>query len=111
MLEIIRGEDKTFTWNLKNEDGSPLDLTGFTEITFCFPSETGNAQTITQTGGEVTPGGTLEAGNGTGIISDAKTLLMKVGEDQNFEAMVDYGTTRRKVRFVELLNVFETICP
>lgn len=113
MLKVIRGEDKKFQATFRNEScdgqvGDPVDLTTATEIKFCFPGETA-VQTITLTGAEIT---ILNAtlGRVEATINDTKSALLKVGESQTFEAVIDFGTDRRKVRFVEQLTVEASIC-
>jgi hypothetical protein len=112
MLTIIRGEDKTFQATFRNEScggvpGDPFDLTGATEIKFFFPGET-----VTQSIGLVaTEVSILSAtlGKVQGTISDTKSALLKVGEGQTFEASIEFGTNKKKVKFVEQLTVESSI--
>lgn len=108
MVKVIQGEDKTFAVTLRKSQGDPYDLTGVTEITFCFPGETA-VQTVTLGASEVAIVNAV-LGKITVTITDTKTALMKIGEDQTFECMIDVGTTRTKVKFTEQLNVFDSIC-
>lgn len=113
MLKIIRGEDKTFVINLRKEDcentcgGDPFPLTGATEIKIFFPGETA-VQSISLLAGEVVITDAI-IGKITATVGDAKTALMKIGESQTFEASIEFGTTKNKVKFVEQLTVEPTL--
>ena len=108
MLNIIQGEDKTFTVLFRKEDGRPFDLTGATEIKLCFPGTTA-VQEISLTGTEISVVNAL-LGEISATINDTKSALLKVGEQQTFEAVIDKGADRSKVKFTELLTVQSSIC-
>lgn len=108
MIKIIQGEDKQFAVSLRKDSGDPYDLTSVTAIQFCFPGET-VIQSITLAAAEVV---IVNAALGklTCTISDTKTDLMKIGDKQTFECLIDEGTKRTKVKFVEQLKVEASIC-
>jgi hypothetical protein len=107
MVKIIKGEDKKIKVRFTKEDGRPFDLTGATNITFFFAGVSA-VQSVSLTASEVS---ILNAvlGEVEATVNDTKTDALKAGEQQTFEADIEFGTTKHKVQFVEQLNVVESI--
>lgn len=106
-VKIIQGEDRTITVLLR-QDGSPYDLTGFTEITACFIGTSGSI-TKTQTGGQIAVVGSNDCGKITIDLTDADTALLEEGL-QGFTVDVDKGTTKRTVNLANSVDVEARIC-
>lgn len=109
-LNIIKGEDRVPTLYLtKKTTKRPFDLTGATEIEVRIPKDGG---TIVKKLTSPSPDTVSLVGNAVlGAISfqlsDTNTGEMKAQEDQSIEVIVDFGTTRRKANFKQVLNVYE----
>lgn len=102
---IIRGSDRElFLRILVKDTGEPFDLTGATEISASFRNEDGTTLTklLTTLGITVI---SAEAGKIKVTLTDANTVLLKVGVDQDFEVVIDIGSVRSIVQFKEALNV------
>ena len=110
IVKIIRNSKKRFTINLRKDD-DPLDLSTNNEITVCLPGET-TAQTLTKGNSEVT---ILNAALGKIQVDvpAAKSALLKVGEDQTIEVLVQEtaGADNEAFQILECLNVIASICP
>lgn len=108
MIRVIRGEDKQFAIILRKDNGDPYDLASVTAIEVCLPGET-VVQNITLAASEITiTNSTL--GKIVCNISDTKSALLRVGDNQTFECKIDEGTKRTKVKFTEQLSVQSSIC-
>lgn len=107
MIKIIKGEDKKIKIRFTKDDGRPFDLTGVTEIKFFFAGLTA-VQSVSMIATEVT---ILSAilGEVQAVINDLKTSALKIGEQQTFEADIDFGTSKHKVQFCEQLTVIGSI--
>lgn len=99
-MQIIKGEDRTLTLYLVDENGEPRNLTGATEITIKIPNASGSTINKTLTGGAV-----ANVGGGVVTVSITDSDDLKVALDQSLEAIVDVNTTRRVYRVVEKLDV------
>jgi len=102
---IVQGEDREIEFYLKDSGTDlPIDLTGVTEISAITAGTASNIE-FTLTAAEVL---IVEAIHGQIkiIMSDVKTALMKVGE-QNCEITVDWGLpTAGKRRIFQALKPF-----
>ena len=99
---VYRGEDKTLNIRISNEDGSPLDLTGVTEITAKFKKEDETVLSLTKTAGAIAVV-TAAAGSITVTIPKASTLLLATSEEASFTIMIDIAGSRRIVSFDKVL--------
>ena len=107
-LNIIKGEDRVPTlYLLKKTTKRPFDLTGATEIEVRIPKDGGTLiKKLTLTGtDQVSLVGNAVLGAISFPLTDTDTTAMKVSDDQNIEVIVDFGTTRRKANFKQVMNV------
>ena len=107
-IELVQGEDKTITLMFKMS-GEPFDMTGTTEIEARFPGANEPvSKKLSQSGVSV-----INAAGGKVAVTldDQDTLLLKVGERQSFEVLVDNGPTRRIFQFERNLTVNKRIVP
>jgi hypothetical protein len=102
---LVQGEDRDVEILLLDEsDGLPVDLTGVTEINATTKGTAANVS-FTLTASEII---IVEAIHGkiTIVMSDVKTALMAVGE-QNLEVIVDWlAPTAGRRRIFQALKVF-----
>jgi len=112
--KIIQGEDRDLTIQLKNGDGSNLDLTqyasGTGNITACFVS-TGAAISADRISGDIAINGSNDCGNITISLAAADTLLLDP-DSKDFEIdLLDKDTAKtRIVQLKGVLDVQEQIC-
>jgi hypothetical protein len=103
-VTIIRGEDKTLTVRIvKNSDGEPYDLTGYTTISALFKKQDGTTLTKT-TPTDITIVGNAVLGKIQISLTDSETLLLKKGT-MSFDVQIDSGTIRRLVTYENKLIV------
>lgn len=107
MLNIVLGEDKDFIIAL-TKNGRPFNLTGLTEAHVCLPGATA-VQKIMLSALEIVVANPLN-GELACSLSDTKSALLKVGEQQTFELELQFGTKKQKKLFVEQLTVTQGIC-
>lgn len=109
---IVQGADSNIAVNLKivkcDSSKIPFDLTGATEITFCYPLAAGGYGSVTLTGVEITVV-SAEGGQLAVAISDAKTALMKIGT-QSVEVVVDKSGAIEIFQLVSAITVNKRIC-
>lgn len=110
MVDVIQAERQSFTIKLRDQDGDPFDLTGFSEITVCFVAGS-TVVTKTQTGAEVSVVGSDELG----VISTALTTTdsdsMPKTSQGNIEVQIDFGGGDvRKTQFFGAFKVSEKLC-
>lgn len=114
-VNITRGENKTITIKLRDQDGDPFDMSGFDEFTVCFPTE-GDPLEITQvanTNGSVTTKITGETFQGlTVVLKAADSANLKVGERQDIGVILNNNATPnpRSETFERVLNVKAGLC-
>jgi len=114
MLDIIQGEKQPWTLRISTKNANtgkvtPLDLTGFVQITVCFKSGV-NLITLTVSGGRVTVDAIL-TGDVSGFLTVAETNGMPVIEDGLAEAVVDFGSGDvRRAIITSSHRVTEKIC-
>lgn len=104
MEVIYRGEDKILNLRIRNEDGSPFDVTGATEITARFRKSDDNALSLTMTGLAVAIV-VGAAGSVSVMINQTSSLLLKLGKKMSFTLMIDIAGARRIVNFEQVLWV------
>jgi len=118
-VKIIQGEDRDITVQLKNGDGSNLDLTPYNlgapvnsaDIKACFVS-TGAAIEILESTGGIVVNGDPSCGNITISLSAAQTALLDP-DSKDFEIDLLDDSVATKTRIVQLkgvLDVQEQIC-
>ena len=107
--KIIQGEDRSLNVVIKTSEGKCFDLTGNTEITACFKETAGTFLSVTKTGGSIVVNSD-EGGDITITLTDSETALLKMDKTADFEILVDIGTTRRIVQFVDSLEIVKRIC-
>ncbi len=104
VFTIVQGEDRTLSLIVRLSNGSSFPLAGVTEITARFRKTDGTflEKLLSLTQVVVTD---APAGKFTVALTDADTLLIRVGALQTFEVYFDFGTTRRIARYVQRLTV------
>lgn len=102
-ITIIQGEDRTINLYVTDKSEKPFDLTGLTGAELRIVKTDGTALSKTLGSGLTLISAT--AGHITAVLTDADTALVKVGERQSFDLVLDFGTTRRKVIFEKRLTV------
>lgn len=109
---IVQGADAKIAVNLKlvkcDNTKVPFDLTGATEITFCYPLAAGGYDSVTLTATEITIVSN-EGGQLLVLISDTKTALMKTGE-QSVEVVVDKSGDIEIFQLEKAVTVKKRIC-
>jgi len=109
-IEIVQGEDKSFSVKLTDGNGNDYDLTGFTEISAVFAA----------TGAPITVITTLDANGQTAVpnplcgkidvtLTDAATLLLTSGDFQDLEIIIDKGTDKTIVQLSKSLKIKERL--
>lgn len=106
-LKIIKGTDVSLTLYIRDSDDQPFSLSGATEIIAQFAKTDDSALekklSLTQV---VVASASL--GKITVALSDVDTALLKLGDDQNFQVIVDVSTTRKIATFEKLLEVVDS---
>jgi len=105
--KIYQGEDRTLKCFLKNEEGNAYDLTGVTEITAKFVGTSATVE-VTLADGDIAVVSPAGGGELTITLSDTNTALLKKGIT-SFEVLVDKGTERRIVQFLQALEVVQSL--
>lgn len=114
MLDIIQGEKQPWSMTITTKNAatgkvSPLDLTGFSEITVCFLTAQTHLITKTQTGGGVTVDNAV-LGEISGDLLTTDTDAMPEGFG-DIEAQVDFGSGDvRKAIIVRSHKVTKKLC-
>jgi len=109
VVKIIQGQDKTFRVKLRDKNGDPYDLTSNTEISACFMKADGTVLTVTKTSTAIVVASLIKGFIDVSL-TDAETILLAVGEKQDFQVCVDYGTVKRCSIAKQLLTVEQTLC-
>lgn len=100
-LKLIQGEEISFTIALKNQDGDPVDLTAAT-LSVKFDNADDTTLTITPA-----VSGSALLGKMTVALTEAQTLLLKVGELQTIEVVKVTAGVTRIVQIKKALSVSE----
>lgn len=97
---VYAGEDYPLNLVVKGSDGKRFDLTGITAQVAEFQNADGTilAKALTVVGSPLN--GELSA-----TLTDAETGALRIGERQSFQAILDFGSTRRIVVFSKALSV------
>lgn len=107
-VSIIRGSARLLKLRFRfKETGAVKDLTGVDEITVTFPGESAPVVKTKSGGGVVVTNEKCGEVEVTLLVAD--TNLLKVGNEQDFEAIITKGTQTDIVQFIELLNVIDKI--
>lgn len=101
--KIIKGEDRSLTVSLKDENGAALDLTSYSTITATFCKADGTTFTSTGTASAPVSGKVVFA------IPRTDTATMDTGT-QGFTIDLDDTTNLRKVNLSNSIVVEEAIC-
>lgn len=102
--KVVQGQDRTITVQLvKESDGTPFSLEGFTGVTGYFPGadDAGYAKVGSLVSSDL---GTVKF-----VLDETDTAALAAGEDQSFEVVLDQGSTRTIVQFDSKLDVFERL--
>jgi len=114
-VNITRGENKTFTITIRDQDGDPFDLTNFDQYKVCLPltathldiTEIANAN-----GSVTTLLGSAVLGKIQVYVNYVDTALLKIGERQDIGVLLNNSTTPnpRGQTNTGVLNVKAAIC-
>lgn len=102
-VTVIQGEDRTLNLYVTDKNDKPFDLTGLTAAELRIVKTDGTA--LTKTIGSGLTLVSAGAGHISAVLTDADTALIKSGDKQTFDLVLDFGTTRRKVIFEKQLTV------
>lgn len=106
-ITIIQDEVRTipFTFILSNKDFKVFDITGATEITARFVAQSGSFLEVTLGGAQIAIVNAV-GGSITISLTAANTNLLKIGDRQSFEVVVDLpGSVTRIAQVIGRLNV------
>lgn len=89
-VEIVKGEDKTFSIDIKDANGDAFDLTGFTELTAEFAGTAGKVTLTTA----VDPNGQVASANPVCgkmeiTLTDVGSALLESGDTQDLEIIIE----------------------
>ena len=112
-IKIITGEDRNgtrpITIRLTSEsNGLPFDLTGVTEITVCFKNA--DSTDLSKTIGSGVTVTNAAGGQFKVELDDLETALLNIGDNQNIEVAVEFGTQKTIIQLLQVLNVVEALC-
>lgn len=103
-VTLIQGEDREINFTvIDSEESIALDLTGSTEIAVKVAATDGGAISFLLSTAEVVITESTK-GKFKVVMSDAKTSLLKVG-DQSVEVIIDIGSSRRIVQLSKALLI------
>jgi len=107
-ISIIRGEDRTLQLGINESNGTPYDLTGYTEIVIELENEDGSWLDLKYTDSEIS---VVEAKAGTiaVTITDTQSALLMIGNAMSFQCKITIGGLVRTALFDGLLSVIEEI--
>lgn len=92
-VEIVKGEDKTFSVDITDKDGNAFDLTGFTEITARFLQSAGTPLDVITTpdanGGVASTANQQLCGRIEVTLTDVGSALLESGDSQDLEIIVE----------------------
>lgn len=94
-VEIVQGEDKIFTVDVKKSDGDAFDLTGFTDLTAEFKLAAGGALSLTTAAngnGSVVTSPNPTCGRIQVSIDKVDTALLESGDSQDIEIIIEDGS-------------------
>lgn len=94
-ITIFKGADASITVSLKDKtSGDPIDLVGFTGASAFFAQEDSD-EPLSVTGVLVSE----DLGKISFALNEEETTLLKAGDENNMEVLVDQGATRTIVQF------------
>lgn len=103
-INIVKGQDKTFTIYIRDKYGNPVDLTNATGITFRMGNQDGSTFSDTLSGGVSIL--TALIGKIQVVISDTNTALFLAGKNLACELFIDFSATRKIVQIENAVNVY-----
>lgn len=104
VVKVIQGEDKVINLRLRDENGDPFDISTATLIKAIFKKADGTLLTK-QTGGSGVSIVNGPAGKLTVDLDDSDTILLKVGEFQDFEVEITIAGEVTIVQFQKAFTV------
>jgi hypothetical protein len=110
-IKVIRGEDRVFNIKFVNKTtNEPYDLSAITQISVKFNNAIGSTQAqLTKTIGSGVVIVSTILGKIQVSLSDLDTTTLRIGERQNFEVTLDFGSTRRIVQFLTEWTVVDKL--
>lgn len=106
LAKITQGTDVTLNLYVRDSDDQPYSLSGATEINVKLPAAAGGAVEKKLSLAEVTVV-SAELGHISVAYSDTDTDLLLAGTEQDFEVVIDVGSTRKIAKFEAQLTVTE----
>ncbi len=115
-ITIIQGEDKSFVIRLQRANGDAYDLSNVTDAEVCFRNADGS--TLIKTLSVVPPNlGGVEILDGLPIngrlrvrVEDPESPLLKVGDNQDFEVLINENGEKKIHQFLRKLQVLRRVC-
>jgi hypothetical protein len=111
MVNIIQGEDKNIVIRIQEQDGDAYNLVNVTEMTACFKNADGTNLEKTQSSGAIT---IIDSAPQNGKIQvrleEGETALLKKGDEQSMELVVDESGEKRILQFIGEINVIARVC-
>lgn len=114
VITIVQGEDRSLNFQIKEVDSSDvttyMDLTGATEIELRAPDNSTGYISFKLSNAEVA---VIDSKNGIFkvLMSDTKTALLRIGQSQNIEVIVDIGSERRIAQLLKAITVVSRLFP
>jgi hypothetical protein len=108
-FKLRKGSDIVATFYVMDDDGIPVSLAGVTEITVKFPQADSTDPLVKKLSLAEVAIISATLGQFTVDLSDTDTALLRAGERQTVEALIDYGTTRKVCEFTQEWSVYDRI--
>jgi len=100
-VEIVKGEDKTLTIDVKDANGDAYDLTGFTELEAEFTQTSPLAKltlsTVANGNGSVVTSPNPTCGKIQIDIKDPDTLNLESGDNQDLEIIITDAASEKTI--------------
>lgn len=108
-VKIIKGEDRNFFVRITEcPSNDAFDLTSVTAIKAIFKGATSNVS-VDMASSEISIVAPAVNGKIEIKISDAKTALLKEGDNMPFEIEIDEGADKRIIQVTKMLNIVARI--
>jgi hypothetical protein len=103
-ISLVRGEDRIVKFAIRDDEGSPVDLTACTEITATFKTKTNTFATCKLTEGDIE---ITSAAAGTFELTLDTTFTDALAEGQRLDFQVDLTISGKKysLKYKQALNV------
>lgn len=102
-VKVVQGEDKIIDLKIRDENGDPYDLTGYSAIEAKFKNTDGTLLTLAVGTGVTVVSAIL--GRIQLSLTDLQTAELKAGDFMDFEVKITIGTSTQIVQFLRMLSV------